>query len=69
MADVGITPPELVRKKNEVEIRRLEHQLSQHELEKMEILERVKKIDDNIKACEKEIAAKQRNIDALGNDS
>lgn len=61
----GASAENLVRKRNEVEIARLQHQKQAHELELLELEDRKGQIAENIKACDKAIEHAQTNIDAL----
>lgn len=67
MADLGPGPPELIRLRIQTEIKRLEFSISSQELEKLEAIERAKKIDDNIKASKKALEEEHKNLEALDN--
>ena len=67
MADVGPGPPELIRLRITTEIARLEFSVASQELEKLEALERAKKIDDNIKASKKALEDEKANLEAFDN--
>jgi len=65
MADLGSGPNDLIRRRNEVEIKRLEHMMASQELQVMEKQEEIRRIEENIEASKKEIEKQRVNISAL----
>jgi hypothetical protein len=65
VADVGPGPPELIRKRITAEIKRLEAQIEAQELEQMELDDKKRRLEENIKASKDAIKKQESNLAAL----
>ena len=67
MADKGVAPQELVRKRITAEIKRLEFMIESQELEFMETYDKIERLGENIAASKLEIEKQEGNLTALDN--
>jgi hypothetical protein len=69
MADKGPGPTDLIKKRINVEIRRLEYTIESQELEIEELEEKKVRLLDNIEASKLEIEKQRANLTAQNNTS
>lgn len=65
MADKGPGPKDLVRKRIQAEIKRLEFQIESQELEILETHDKVRRLEENIEASKVAIEQQMINLDAV----